>query len=72
MDMKMSTYLYIYISNITREGVRCTEYQHGCGSVVRGRRPSAEDNHSRADVPYTSTTSSVILLLYNSSTSTIN
>ena len=51
---------YKYLSNITREGVR----QHDCDC--------AEDNHSRADIHYNSTTSSVILLLYNSSTSTIN
>lgn len=34
-----------------------------------GCRPSTEDNYSRADIQSNSTTSSVILLLYNSFTS---
>ena len=49
------------------EGVLSYSQQHGCDWVV-GTRPAAEDNHSRADVQYSSTTSSVILLLHNSCT----
>ncbi len=42
-------------------------YLPGCDSVLK-LRIIAKDNYSCADIKYNSTTSSVILRLYNSST----